>query len=547
MRKHGHTIRNLAFATVAACLVLGVLEIAARLSGAARFETTGSPLPFQAIGLPPAAPGPSPDSLVYMPADTATGSRRTVVSAARKAGYRVLTFGGSATYGWGFNPLVTFSGRLQAALVALRPPVPVEVINMGVCGWNSSQVRTFLEPAIEAADPDLVIIYSGNNEFIDIQALKMAARIYSAETEYMRRRLSRSHLYRLLRRAITPPAPPPPPTAAVPIAEGLDAPVTDEDREVAAWVYRRNLADMVAIARAHRVAILLATVADNQRDFCSHGCEVVNVATRQWLEKLETFAQTGNPAAVLAQVADPPVDTAEEAVQFRLGRVLLMVDRPEAARYHFEEAERLTRSPKRSTTRLREVVRDVARDTGAPVCDTARLLAKQAPFGIPGSELFFDDCHPTSDGHRRLAGLLLSCLVEQALLPDTWPADRYLGDARARLETPPPPGCPLRVDAWDTMAVSAGQLPPAPGSWCTKAVAGHHAFTAGQPERALDHYTSARDDGGPAGPLELDRGLAAQYAGDIVTARAALGAAFDALREDPDVANYRAVLGGSGH
>ncbi len=532
------------FTMLAVCLVLGILEVAIRVSGIASLETTGSPLPFQAIGLPPTAPGHTPDSLIYMPSDNTTGKRRTITSAARKTGYRVLTFGGSATYGWGFNPLVSFSGRLQAGLVGLEPPVPVEVLNMGACGWNSSQVAAFLEPAIEAADPDLVVIYSGNNEFIDIQALKIAARVYSAETEYLRRRFSRSHLYRLLRMALTPPPPPVIPSQGIPIDQGLDTPITDEDREVAAWVYRRNLRAMVAVARAHHVNILLTTVADNQRDFCSHDCKIDDDATRQWLEALERLGEQGTQTELLHRLDTPPVDTAREAVQFRLGQILLQAGLPAKARQHFLEAERLTLAPQRCTEPLRKVVRQVAREFDAPLCDLAALLSQEAPHGIPGREMFIDDCHPNADAHRRLARHLLTCLIDQDLLPGTWQPSQNLEKARRRLDTTRRPGCRTRLDTWDVMAMASDQLPSAIGSWCTRLEAAHHAFTAGKFELAVTYYNAARDAGAPAGPVALDLGLVFQYAGDITRARRTLEEAEAAMPHDPDVANYRAVLGG---
>ncbi len=545
-RTRARVLRNLAFALVAVSIVLVALELLARLSGAARYRSNDSPLPFQSLGLPPSAPGPSPDSLVLMPSDGTTGARRTLVAPARKSGFRILTFGGSATYGWGFSPLASFSGKLQKGLLGLSPPVPVEVVNMGVCGWNSTQVRAFLQQALESVEPDLVVIYSGNNEFIDLQALKVAARYYSAETEYLRRRLNRSHLYRLLRAAITPSAPPQPGPAGrpVPIREGLKASLTDEDRAVASWVYHRNLSAMVTSAREHGTPIMLATVADNQRDFCSHGCRVDDPATRAWLEQLEESAGSASAEEVRSRVATAPVSLASEAAQFRLGKVFLELGDVETARGHFEEAERLTRAPQRCTESLRRVVRRVGRETGAAVCDTARLLAARARFGIPGSDLFFDDCHPNAKGHRYLAEILLTCLVEQAMLPPEWEAGAGLDAGLERLATAPR-GCPARVDDWDEMAVTPERLPPVTGSWCNRVVAGHHAFAAGRYGRALSAYEGALEAGGPAGPLEFDRSQAARYGGDLEAARLAAEAAVRAMPGDRDAVNLLALVGGS--
>jgi phospholipase/lecithinase/hemolysin len=41
--------------------------------------------------------------------------------------------------------------------------------------------------------------------------------------------------------------------------------------------------------------------------------------------------------------------------------------------------------------------------TGAYFFDAEKTLADASPDGIPGNNIFIDQCHPTAEGHRLIA------------------------------------------------------------------------------------------------------------------------------------------------
>jgi lysophospholipase L1-like esterase len=117
---------------------------------------------------------------------------------------RILVLGDSSPVGLGLaDRRQTFAELLRYALdIQFRGRKNVEVINAAVSGYTSEQVVRFLEHEGWRYDPDLVIVYCGNNDasisgIYDDRLLLDAQRF-----RVIRSLLGHSALYRLLRAAL---------------------------------------------------------------------------------------------------------------------------------------------------------------------------------------------------------------------------------------------------------------------------------------------------------------------------------------------------------
>ena len=93
------------------------------------------------------------------------GDEREVRIAPRDDRRRVLLLGGS-------NTMLLPEVLLEEALVAGDAADPAdargwEVINLGRAGYGSARVLILVEQALRLLDPDVVVIYSGHNEFVE--------------------------------------------------------------------------------------------------------------------------------------------------------------------------------------------------------------------------------------------------------------------------------------------------------------------------------------------------------------------------------------------
>ncbi len=87
-------------------------------------------------------------------------------SSKTKNKYRIFAFGGSTTEGvpWGRND--SFPAQLHESLQEMIPTREIEVINVGVAGYASSRVLEIFKEMLDY-QPDLFVVYTGQNEFRD--------------------------------------------------------------------------------------------------------------------------------------------------------------------------------------------------------------------------------------------------------------------------------------------------------------------------------------------------------------------------------------------
>lgn len=168
---------------------------------------------------------------------------------------RVLLFGGSNTRGF---PQATLEKLLDTE--TLDAGTDWEVINLGREGYGSRRVLYLFEQAM-VLEPDVVVIYSGHNEFVELgfeyeleQALGVLGGLSDA--------LSGLRSFQLFSAAMRKDAAAMPPT-------NLDR--ADPSQRELSWdktlsvyeIYRVNLEMMCDIAAEHDVAVVLCTVVTN--------------------------------------------------------------------------------------------------------------------------------------------------------------------------------------------------------------------------------------------------------------------------------------------
>jgi lysophospholipase L1-like esterase len=77
---------------------------------------------------------------------------------------RILCLGDSNTYGLYVARHETYPAQLERELAALRPDPPVEVLNLGAPGLNTSRLLRKFPELLATLAPDLVIVMMGAND-----------------------------------------------------------------------------------------------------------------------------------------------------------------------------------------------------------------------------------------------------------------------------------------------------------------------------------------------------------------------------------------------
>lgn len=353
----------------------------------------------------------------------APGLRRAPVArpfAAAKAPQtvRIFALGESTLVGFPNPPGTGFPSFLEPMLDDAFPERRFEVVNCGITAVNSHCVLDFAREVLDYG-ADLLVVYCGHNEFNGP---------YGPTTPFVRvgnwrplirahMQLQRSRLYavfkelalglpRRLGRA---------PAAFGPQLVTAEIGVLDPAYARTVANYRANLDDLVAAASARGVPIVLATLVSNLKDFyplrsaCAEEDGPDGVLLSQEVAGLK---RQGAAAAALARVR-AALQAAPEcaAAHFELGRLHLEAGRRREALAAFVQARDFDRLPFRGPSILSQVVRQVARQDGATLCDVEAAFAAATPDGIVGDELLTEYLHPTVLGHYVLARTLVADLV----------------------------------------------------------------------------------------------------------------------------------------
>jgi lysophospholipase L1-like esterase len=528
--------------------VLGLGELGLRWWMPAGGQALISPLSFQRHTGAISAPGTATSSRLY--------GGPSIVTSAEPQGLRIFFFGGSATQGYHLSRWSSFAGWYERLLRQLLPDQPVEIINLGAGGEGSRQVVDLVRAAGKDGPASLFVVYSGNNEYYELRALKSAVPGFDARSELARRRASRSHLYRALRDLIRPSRNTAPQGPLRPVDQ-ISAEIDADERELGVMFYREHMEAIVESAAAAGVPLLLSTVADHRMSYAHHGDPPArSAAVNAGLKALSDAGGARNPQAVQQALSQLEGKLQTQGDHHEVGRILLRDQLPGLAKSYFAQAEYLDPRPRRSSDPMRQVVRSLGDQAGASVCDSAALLDARSPVGMAGDTYFFDPCHPTPEGHRALAEILLRCTIEAGLLPLPGTRAEQLAALERVTSQPLEAAGHLRLDHFverraqlhDNRGMTQAEITRAitgfdDGSAVGAARAGHHAVLFGLYPAALQWYDLALKRGGARGPLQLSRGLVLQHTHDLEAARAALDEAVSLMPGDSSVWQHRAVLG----
>ena len=474
---------------------------------------------------------------------------------------RIFCMGGSTTYGRPHDDRTSFCGWLRAFLTEAEPGRRYEVVNAGGISYASYRVAALMEE-LSRFQPDLFVVYSGHNEFLEERTYRSVRAIHPA-VRWLDGHLSRTRLYSALRGVVQKAGevggqPPEGSQLQGEVSAILDRSIgpsayqrDDELRRAVAEHYRFNLERMIQIAAASGAEILLITPADNLKDCSPFKSDAGSGLTASDQARWQERVASGRAHLARGDVA-PAIDLLQQAVgldprraegHYLLGQALLQQGDYADAEVALRRARDEDICPLRALSEFQEELRRVAESRGVLHVDYPRLLeelsTKRHGHPVPGDELFLDHVHPTIEGHEQLAVAILDVLADAGWIAPraSWPPD---GTARARqavLATldDRARGTALRnlakVLSWagkseEAAGLAERALAMLPGDAESLFILGTHAEDAGDLELALDRYQAV---------LQLDPGF--------VKARNNLGVILTRLgRLDDAVETYRTVL-----
>ena len=288
---------------------------------------------------------------------------------------RIFIVGESAAKGYPQPRNLSIQSFLQAMLGDVWPDRKIEVISLGTTAVASFPLVYLVRDAVRY-EPDLIVVYTGNNEFFGaygVASINSVGTLPTWALPWMRsiRGLavvqaveslirgkadeSRTLMEQMVGRTVIPP----------------ESPL----RRAAAANLQTHLGQMLAAAKAAGIPTLVCTTASNESGLAPLG-EGTDAAAR--------FAAAERSAAAGDR------DSAREA---------------------FLEARDLDTMPWRPISLTEDAIRAAAGAHQAVLCDVATIFREMSPSGATGWDLFDDHVHLTLRGQAEVARAVVASMA----------------------------------------------------------------------------------------------------------------------------------------
>jgi tetratricopeptide (TPR) repeat protein len=343
--------------------------------------------------------------------------------------FRIFCLGSSASAGWPHPGGEIYSAYLESALRLAYPDREIEVINVSAQAYAAYRTRLILQEVV-SFQPDLIVIYAGNNEFLEPRRYATGASWYDPLATLA----GNSTLYELLRGSPLGARLWPRNTLQPQVVGGVafeqwskieQIPVvlrTDpaQFRKVAEH-YEFSIASMLRSAKARGIPVILLTVPSNLRDWQPHVSLHAAGDRPAWDQRYAAGraallkGEAGAAVELLARAA--ALDEGHAATHYHLGRALEAAGRSEEAYASYVRARDLDANPFRAVSAFNDIVRRVGKSFGnATVLDMESAFRAASHPLAPGFDLFLDYVHPTKKGNLVVAKGVFEKIVEGGYL-----------------------------------------------------------------------------------------------------------------------------------
>ncbi|HZW38406.1 MAG TPA: tetratricopeptide repeat protein [Ignavibacteriaceae bacterium] len=311
--------------------------------------------------------------------------------------FRVFVMGESSAAGYPFMPLGSFSRYLNHRLELAYPDKTIEVVNVGLTAINSYTLRD-LFPGILEQKPDLILIYTGHNEYYG--ALGVGSLESLGGSRFLTNlilNLSKFKTIQLLRSIIS--------GASSAISSGSNAPsdgtlmsriakdqyilYSSDTYYKGIEQFKGNMADMLGLANEEKVPVMIGTLVSNIKD-------------------QKPFISLDNPKPTAKDVFSKATEVYQQGKYKEANKLFKLAKDLDVLRF-------------RAPEKMNEVIYQLGKEYKAYVVDLNTELENVSPNNIIGDNIMTDHLHPTLAGYQLMGKSFYEHMNKAGLLPKDKP------------------------------------------------------------------------------------------------------------------------------
>ncbi len=347
--------------------------------------------------------------------------------------FRIFALGGSTTQGEPYSTETAFPRWVGEVFQQADPDHHYEVINCGGLSYASYRVLAILREVLQY-DPDLILLYTGHNEFLEKRSYPA-----SASQDWIGSLMAKAaglRVVRLARHLVhrRDPATRRPEKSRTELQAEVDALLDYEGglehyhrrdpwRDGVVEHFRWNLRQMVRACKDAGVPLVVIKPVSNLADCPPMKIEIdpalAPVQRRRFEGLWEQACAAASPdAARRAAEAALKIDPEHAGVHYLLGRLAYETGDAAAALQHLTLARDYDVCPLRATTPLLQAVDRTAAAADCTRVDAERFFASMSEWGIVGERWLVDHIHPKIEGHQLLGREIAEvCIGDGIVVP----------------------------------------------------------------------------------------------------------------------------------
>ena len=357
--------------------------------------------------------------------------------------FRVFCVGGSTVAGRPYTAETAFSSWLEIYLNHNDPDRKWDVVNCGGVSYASYRLVPIVEEIVENYQPDLIVLYTGHNEFLEDRSYEHIKNLPDAVVRPYEL-ASKLRTFNVMRKAYakstgkggpsameTRPILPEEVDALLEHKGGMEIYHRDPDWNASVLQhFRYNLEAMLASTASAQVPLILMNPSCNLAHTppfkSEHGANLGDHDKNEFIDLMNSaskaFRQGELDRAMELYEAAIKIDPLFAEAHYQLGRTHDYARDYKQAYKHYIDAKDLDVCPLRMLEPMHDILKEVATSEVGWIDTREEVNAIVPVSGIPGENEFLDHVHPNVGGHQFFAKLVIEEMANMALvtLRDGW-------------------------------------------------------------------------------------------------------------------------------